>query len=214
MTFLPSTMPGPYCPRTAFSDRNARNGAPHFHLFAAHGFGFKARRRLHGDEAQQLHHVVLHHIAQRAGLLVKRSAAFDAQRFRRGDLHVVDVVAIPDRLEDAVGEAEDQDVLHRLFAQVVIDAEDLVLVEDGVDLVIQFARRIEIVAEGLLDHDADAPVFRLRHALRAEVLDNAAQRTPARWRDRTGGLAPMFFSLRDAVEFLPSSPRSAKHRRS
>ena len=49
-------------------------------------------------------------------------------------------------------EAEDQNVLHRFFAEVVVDAEDLVLVKDGVDLVVQLARRIEIVAERLLDH--------------------------------------------------------------
>ena len=52
--------------------------------------------------------------------------------------------------------AKHQNILHRLFAEIVIDAEDLVLVKDGVDLVIQLARRIEIVAERLLNHHADA----------------------------------------------------------
>ena len=41
------------------------------------------------------------------------------------DLHVVDVLPVPDRLEQAVGEAEGQDVLRRLLAQEVVDAEDL-----------------------------------------------------------------------------------------
>ncbi len=59
-------------------------------------------------------------------LLVVAAALLDADRFRHRDLHVVDVAAVPDRLEDAVGEAEDQDVLDGLFAQVVIDAVDLV----------------------------------------------------------------------------------------
>jgi len=40
-------------------------------------------------------------------------------------LHVADVVAVPDRLEQAVGEAEGQDVVDRLFAQEVVDPEDL-----------------------------------------------------------------------------------------
>ena len=118
--------------------------------------GVEARRRLHGDKAQQLHHVVLHHVAQRAGLLVKRPAAFHAQRLRRRNLHVIDVVPIPDRLEDSVGEPEHQNVLHRLLAQIVVDAEDLVLVEDRVHLVIQLARRIQIVAERLLNHHRHA----------------------------------------------------------
>ncbi len=95
--------------------------------------------------------MVLHHIAQRAGMLIERPAAFNADALRRRDLHVVDVVAVPDVLKDAVGEAEDEDVLHRLLAQVVVDAEDLVFVEDLVHIVVQRARRIQVVAEGLLD---------------------------------------------------------------
>ena len=37
------------------------------------------------------------------------------------------------------GETEDQDVLHRLLAQVVVDPEDLPLREDCVHLVVEFA---------------------------------------------------------------------------
>ena len=56
------------------------------------------------------------------------------ERLGHVDLHVVDEVAVPDRLEQAVGEAEREDVLRRLLAEEVIDAEDLVLVEDLVQL--------------------------------------------------------------------------------
>ena len=158
--------------------------------------------------------MVLHHVAQRAGLLVERPAAFHAQRFRRRDLHVIDVVAIPDRLEDAVGEAEDQNVLHRLLAQVVIDAEDLVLVEDRVDLVIQFARRIEIVAERLLNHHADArPCLRLRHALRAKVLDDRRKVLRRGGEIEQAGQGRCSSPAR-CGRVPPSGPRSARHRRS
>jgi hypothetical protein len=34
------------------------------------------------------------------------------------------VVAIPDRFEKRIGETEIEDVLHRFFAEVVIDTED------------------------------------------------------------------------------------------
>ncbi len=156
-------------------DGNGRNGLPDLELFAAHAFGFKARGRLEGDEREQLHHVVLDDVAQRAGLLVERAAAFDAEGFGHGDLHIVNVVAVPDRLEDAVGEAEDEEILHSLLAEVVIDAEDLALLEDGVDLMVELAGRIEIVAEGLLDDDGDAAFFWLRHILRAEILNDAGE---------------------------------------
>jgi hypothetical protein len=45
---------------------------------------------------------------------------------------VVDEIAVLDRLEEAVAEPERQDVLRRLLAKEVIDAENLVLGEDGV----------------------------------------------------------------------------------
>ena len=74
--------------------------------------------------------MVLQDVAARAGLLVERAAALDAAILGDGDLDVVDVAPVPERLEDAVAEAEDQQVAHRLLAQVVVDAVDLRLVED------------------------------------------------------------------------------------
>ena len=120
-------------------DGDGRNGAPDLELFAAHAVGVEAGGRLEGDEREQFHHVVLHDIAQSAGLFVEWAAALDAERFRNCDLDVVDVVAFPDRLKDAVGEAEDEEVLDGFLAEVVIDAEDLALVKDGVDLMVELA---------------------------------------------------------------------------
>jgi hypothetical protein len=85
------------------------------------------------------------------------AALFHAERFGYGDLHVIYVAAIPDGLENAVGEAEDQDVLHGLFAQVMIDAIDLAFGEDLADFLVEGAGRIDVVTEGLFDDDA-APV--------------------------------------------------------
>ena len=71
-----------------------------------------------------------------------------------GDLHMVDEIAVPHRLEDAVGEAEHQDVLHGFLAQVVVDAEDLVFGEDLVDGGVEVAGGFQAGAEGLFDDDA------------------------------------------------------------
>ena len=97
-----------------------------------------------------------HHVAIRAGLLVEAGALAQAQRFRHVDLHVVDEVAVPDRLEQPVGEAEREDVLRRLLAQEMIDAEDLVLVEDLVQLGVQRHRACQIGAERLFHDDPGA----------------------------------------------------------
>ena len=47
------------------------------------------------------------HVAEGAGGFVKAAAMFDADGFGGGDLDVVNVIAIPERLENGVGEAED-----------------------------------------------------------------------------------------------------------
>ena len=81
--------------------------------------------------------MVLHHVADRAGLLVELPASFHPELLGHGDLDPLDVVAVPDRLEEAVGEPEVEEVLHRLLAEVVIDAEDRGLGEELVQ------RRVE-----------------------------------------------------------------------
>ena len=112
----------------------------------------EAGRRLHRDQRQQLEQMVRHHVAQRAGCVVEAAAMADAELLVDGDLHVVDVIAIPDRLEHAVGEAQHQDVLDRLLAEVVIDPVDLVLVEDFQQCAVQGLGRGEVGAERLFDH--------------------------------------------------------------
>jgi hypothetical protein len=73
--------------------------------------------------------VVLDDVAGGADAVVVAGAAADADVLGHRDLHVVDVVAVPDRLEHGVAEPERQDVLHRLLAEVVVDAEDRLLGE-------------------------------------------------------------------------------------
>ncbi len=61
--------------------------------------------------------------------LVEIGAALDADGFGDRDLHVIDMVAVPQRLEDAVGKAQRHDVLDRLLAEEMVHAEDLRLVQ-------------------------------------------------------------------------------------
>ena len=111
---------------------------------------------------------------ERAGLLVERAAVADADRLGHRDLHVVDVAAVPERLEDAVAEAEDQEVPDGLLAQVVVDAVDLRLAEDLADLAVEPDRRLEVAAERLLDDDPPpaAGVVLVVEADAAELLDD------------------------------------------
>ena len=96
--------------------------------------------------------MILNNVAERARLLVEGAAPFDADRFRRSDLDVIDIVAIPDRLKYPVSETEHEDVLDGFLTQIVIDAEDLILVKHLVDFIVERASGLEIVPKGLLDN--------------------------------------------------------------
>jgi len=71
-----------------------------------------------------------------------------------------------------VAEAEDGQVLHRLLAEVVVDAEDALLGEDGVQGLVEPLRRGEVVAEGLLDDHHRTP----RQPAAVEVADQRDER--------------------------------------
>ena len=49
------------------------------------------------------------------------AARLHAERFGGGDLDMIDVAAIPERLEDRVRETQHHDVLRGLFAEEMID---------------------------------------------------------------------------------------------
>ena len=84
------------------------DGLQNLQLLVAHGGGIKGGgwlQRHHGDELQN---VVLDHVADRPRGFIKRGTALDPQTFRGGDLDVIHIPAVPQRLEDSVAEAEDQ----------------------------------------------------------------------------------------------------------
>ena len=141
-------------------------------LLVADLFGGEADGRLHGHVAEQLEHVVLDQVAQRAGRVVVVGAGADAEVLGGGDLDAVDEVPVPQRLEHAVGETEGHHVLDGLLAQVVVDPVDLALLEARQHLAVQLAGLLEGRAEGLLD---DQPHFGVRVVGElglAELLDD------------------------------------------
>ena len=116
--------------------------------------GVHVRRRLHGDQTEQLDHVVLDDVTKSAGVVVVGAAALDTESFRDGDLDMVDMRCVPQRFEKGIREAQRHQVLHRLFAEVVVDSVDLAFIEYRPDGVVDLLRRGEVVSDGLLDDDA------------------------------------------------------------
>ncbi len=125
--------------------------ADHLELFIAHDLRIERSRRLGCDERQELEDVVLHHIAERAGLLVVPRARSDALFLGHRDLHVIDVSLIEERLENAVCEPQDEDVLDRFLAEIVIDAEDLPFVEHFGDRIVDRERARQVASDRFLD---------------------------------------------------------------
>ena len=96
----------------------------HLDLLVADSVGGMTTGGLHRQHRDDLEHVVLDHVADRAGLFIEGATALHAELFRHRDLHALDAITVPDRLEELIGEPERQDIEDRLLAQVVIDPED------------------------------------------------------------------------------------------
>jgi hypothetical protein len=98
-------------------------------------------------------------------------AVLDAEALGHRDLDARDVVAVPDRLEDRVREAEVEELRDAELPEVVVDPVELALVEVLVHLRRERARGLEVVAERLLDDDARM----LGEAYARETLDHGAE---------------------------------------
>ena len=103
---------------------SVRMALQHLHLLVDQVVGRAADRRLHRQQQQDVEQMVLDHVADAADLVIEAAAAFDAEILGHGDLHAFDEIAVPDRLEEGIGEAEIEQVLDRLLAEIVVDAED------------------------------------------------------------------------------------------
>ena len=96
--------------------------------------GVAAGRRLHRGRADDLHQVVDDDVAERADRVVEVAAILDAEALGHRDLHALDVVPVPDRLEHRVREAQEEELLEAHLPEEVVDAVDLRLVDVLVQL--------------------------------------------------------------------------------
>ena len=105
-------------------------------------------------------------------------------------------MAVPDRLQHRVGEAQVGDVHHRLLAEEVVDPAGSGPRQHLVDLLVQLARRLQVVAERLLDHHPG--VLRSGPALPRRV-DHGRRTAKAGSRGRRPGASPPLIAFLDAL---------------
>jgi len=128
-------------------------------------------RGLHRGRGDHLHDVVDDDVAERADRVVEVPAVGDAEVLGHRDLDALDIVSVPHRLEHRVGEPEVEDPLEAHLPEEVVDAVELRLVDVLVQLVGELSRRLQVVPERLLDHDAP----RLGQPGLREPLDHASE---------------------------------------
>ena len=108
---------------------------------------------------------------------------------------------VPQRLEQRVGEAQRQQVLDRLLAEIMVDAEDLLLGEDGGDRVVDARAEARSWPSGFSSTTRASGVTRPA----APSAGGRSGRTGwARSRDRTGAAGPR---RRRALRRARPSPR-------
>src|ERR1700720_4280348 len=121
--------------------------------------------------------MVFDHVADCPGIVVELPPAFDPELLCHGNLHTLDVIAVPDRFEKAISEAKEQKIENGLFTKVVVDPKDSRFRKHRMKNGVQLLRGDKIVPEGLLDNHSS--IF---HAVRlCERLDNTHKKT---WRNR------------------------------
>ena len=69
--------------------------------------------------------MILDHIAKNACSFIILSTAFNAHGFHDAELNMINMFFIPKRFKNTVGKAECKNVLYGLFAQIMIDAVNL-----------------------------------------------------------------------------------------
>jgi len=84
--------------------------------------------------------VILDDVPDRACLIVEATAPGGPEVFSHGDLHALDVIAVPDWFQEGVGETEVKEILHRLFAEKVIDPESSGLREEAAENTVKLLR--------------------------------------------------------------------------
>ena len=97
--------------------------------------------------------MVLHHVAQLTHAVVISPTALNAHLFRNRDLNVINATLIPLGIDKAIGKSQHQKVLDRLFAQVMIDSIDILLIEKLSECFIDLSRRIKALTNRLFKND-------------------------------------------------------------
>ena len=99
--------------------------------------------------------MVLDHVTQRAGIVIKASASLEPDSLADSNLHMRDSIGVPQRLKHHIGKAQRHQVLDGFLAQIMVDTEGALFGEYRVDGVINVTGGGEISAQRLFKANSD-----------------------------------------------------------
>src|SRR3954469_1658353 len=121
--------------------------------------------------------MVLYNVADCAHFLVKCATTLHAKILGHCDLHTLDMIAVPDRLQKGISKSEKHHVVNGRFAEIMVDPEDVSLPKSLQQNGVELDCRIQVAPEWLLDdYPGSASAIGL-----SELLDYRAEYG---WRNR------------------------------
>ncbi len=111
-----------------------------FDLLIPDGLTVRPDGRLHRQVRQDLKQMILHYVADGAGLIVESAAALDSEIFGHSDLNALDMSAVQQGFQKRICETRIEHSVDWAFAQVVVDAKNGLLLESAEQNRIQSAR--------------------------------------------------------------------------
>src|SRR5690625_774991 len=98
--------------------------------------------------------MILNHISERARLIVVPASVLYIYCFGDRYLDIVDVISIPEGFKDSIRKPEGENILHRLFAQVVVDPKNLTLFKVSRQVIIKSSCTFKVPAKRLFNHES------------------------------------------------------------
>ena len=96
--------------------------------------------------------MILEHVAQKSGVFKIFRPMLDPDGLRHRDLDGINIVAVPDRLENKVRKAEHQNVLNGLLAEIMVDPVDLAFTQTVPQGAVKLLRALQVAPERFFDH--------------------------------------------------------------
>src|SRR5690625_225708 len=97
--------------------------------------------------------MILNHISERARLIVVPASVLYIYCFGDRYLDIVDVISIPEGFKDSIRKPEGQNILHRLFAQVVVDPKNVTLFKVSRQVSVKSSCTFKVPAKRLFNHE-------------------------------------------------------------